>query len=69
MSIPAFDEIVEPNDQTEARRASLTSIGELVGNVYPNKFVRSAISGGEDTITALKHFAKIADIESRMAEI
>ncbi len=25
----------------------------LVGNVYPNKFERSRVSGGEDTITAL----------------
>jgi len=69
MSIPQFDEIIEPNDQTEARKASLESISALVGNVYPNKFARTNISGGEDTITALKHFDKIADVESRMAEI
>lgn len=69
MSIPSFDEIIEPNDQTIAREASLKAISALVGNVYPNKFVRTSVSGGEDTITALKHFEKIASVESRMAEI
>ncbi|MGB2914572.1 MAG: OB-fold nucleic acid binding domain-containing protein, partial [Pyrinomonadaceae bacterium] len=69
MSIPSFNEIIEQNDQTEARAASLAAIAALVGNVYPNKFTRTDVSGGEDTITALKHFDKIADIESRMVEI
>ncbi|MGB7202229.1 MAG: lysine--tRNA ligase [Pyrinomonadaceae bacterium] len=69
MTIPAFDEIIEQNDQTEARIASLVAIGELVGNVYPNKFARSTVSGGEDTITALKHFDKVAGVEARMAAI
>ncbi len=69
MQIPKFAEIIEPNDQTEARKASLEAISVLVGNVYPNKFVRTNISGVEDTITALKHLHKITDIEMRMAEI
>ncbi len=69
MSIPSFNEIIEPNDQTEARAASLESIAALVGNVYPNKFARTNISGEEDTITALKQFDKVADVEARMAEI
>ncbi|HRI03820.1 MAG TPA: lysine--tRNA ligase [Pyrinomonadaceae bacterium] len=69
MSIPSFNEIIEQNDQTEARAASLDAIAALVGNVYPNKFSRTAASGVEDTITALKHFATVADVESRMAEI
>ena len=69
MTIPAFDEIIEQNDQTEARIASLVAIGELVGNVYPNKFARSTVSGGEDTITALKHFDKVAGVEAAMAAI
>lgn len=69
MSIPQFDDIIEPNDQTQARRASLDAISALVGNVYPNRFERTNVSGGEDTITALKHFQKVADVESRMAEI
>ncbi len=69
MSIPSFEDIITPNDQTEARKVSLEAIGELVGNVYPNKFMRSSVSGVEDTITALKHFDKVADIEMRMAEI
>lgn len=69
MSIPSFEDIIEPNDQVEARKASLASIAALVGNVYPNKFVRSSISGGEDTITALKALEKVAGVEARMAEI
>ena len=69
MSIPSFEDIITPNDQTEARKASLEAIGELVGNVYPNKFARTSVSGVEDTITALKHFDKVADVEARMAEI
>lgn len=69
MSIPSFEDIITPNDQTEARKASLEAIAALVGNVYPNKFVRSSVSGVEDTITALKQFDKVADVEARMAEI
>ncbi|MBL8180276.1 MAG: lysine--tRNA ligase [Blastocatellia bacterium] len=69
MSIPALEEIIEPNDQTEARKASLAAIADLVGNVYPNKFARTNISGGEDTLTALKQFDKVAEIEAKMAEI
>ncbi len=69
MSIPKFDEILQSNDQTEARSASLEAIAGLVGNVYPNRFDRSAVSGAEDTITALKQFGKIADVEAKMSEI
>lgn len=66
MSIPQFDEIIEPNDQTEARRASLDALRELVGNVYPNKFVRSQVSGKEDTITNLKASESIQKIVDEM---
>ena len=62
MSIPAFEEIIEPNDQTEARREHLDKLRELVGNVYPNKFTRSAVSGVEDTITNILHFAPVVEI-------
>lgn len=46
---------IEDNDQTEARRAHLEALRELVGNVYPNKFERSEVveTGREDTITAI----------------
>ncbi|MBP6004415.1 MAG: lysine--tRNA ligase [Pyrinomonadaceae bacterium] len=62
MSIPAFNEIIEQNDQTEARLASLDALRQLVGNVYPNKFERSTLSGVEDTITNLKAFGPVAEI-------
>ena len=53
MTIPDFNDIIEQNDQTAARRENLDKLRELVGNVYPNKFERSTITGGEDTITAV----------------
>ena len=40
-NIPQFEEIVEPNDQTEARSEHLEKLRELIGNTYPNKFERS----------------------------
>ncbi len=44
---------IEDNDQTRARREHLEAIRQLVGNVYPNKFARSRVTGDEDTITAI----------------
>ncbi len=67
MHIPQFEEIIEPNDQTEARCEHLEKLRELVGNVYPNKFVRSNLTGGEDTIAAIKAFAPVSAIEHEMA--
>ncbi|MBX3300479.1 MAG: lysine--tRNA ligase [Acidobacteria bacterium] len=69
MNIPSVDEIIGQNDQIAARRASLEAIAALVGNVYPNKFVRSRVSGGEDTITAVKNSDPVASAEAEMAEI
>ncbi|MBA3633616.1 MAG: lysine--tRNA ligase [Acidobacteria bacterium] len=57
MSIPEFSEIIEPNDQTEARREHLEKLREIVVNVYPNKFERSNITGEDDTITRVVEFA------------
>jgi hypothetical protein len=45
MTIPEFNDIIEQNDQTAARREHLEKLRELIGNCYPNKFDRSAISG------------------------
>src|SRR5215213_1328874 len=50
------EEIVPDNDQTRARAEHLARIQELVGNAYPNKFERTALTGGaegEDTITSV----------------
>ncbi|MFN2454931.1 MAG: lysine--tRNA ligase [Pyrinomonadaceae bacterium] len=44
---------IEDNDQTRARREHLEALRGLVGNVYPNKFARSRVTGDEDTITAI----------------
>ena len=69
MTIPEFNEIIEQNDQTAARREHLEKLRELVGNVYPNKFERSSVSGTEDTITALLDFAPVKEIVEAMAEV
>lgn len=69
MNIPEFNEIIEQNDQTEARLASLSALRELTGNVYPNKFARTRISGSEDTITAIKAFGPVAEIVDEIAAV
>ncbi|MFL6466523.1 MAG: lysine--tRNA ligase [Pyrinomonadaceae bacterium] len=69
MSIPRFEEIVETNDQTEARREHLDALRELVGNVYPNKFERSNISGAEDTITRLLEFEPVNEVIAEISEV
>src|SRR5512144_3325107 len=60
MHIPQFDEIIEPNDQTRARQEHLEKLRELVGNVYPNRFERSRITGDEDTISRIVSSNEIA---------
>jgi lysyl-tRNA synthetase class 2 len=62
MNISEFDEIIESNDQTEARREHLERLRGLVGNVYPNKFARSRITGAEDTISNVLAFEAITEI-------
>jgi lysyl-tRNA synthetase, class II len=69
MDIP----FIEENDQTEARRAHLEELRRLVGNPYPNRFERSRVTGGEDTITAVlrsfkKHEPGVAEGERPSAE-
>src|SRR6185436_11080867 len=52
MTVPFLEE----NDQTSARREHLEALRALVGNVYPNKFTRSDVTGTashEDTITSI----------------
>jgi lysyl-tRNA synthetase class 2 len=68
---------IEENDQTIARREHLEALRTLVGNVYPNKFVRSNVTdtrAGEDTITAIvttfKRFEpKLSEGEKPSAEV
>lgn len=69
MSIPEFNEIIEPNDQTEARKAHLDALRELVGNVYPNKFTRSKVSGTEDTITNILAYPPVVEIAGEIAAV
>jgi lysyl-tRNA synthetase, class II len=68
MSIPAYTEIIEQNDQTEARAAHLEKLRALVGNVYPNKFERSQVTGADDTITRLVTAADITPFLPGRAE-
>jgi len=61
LSIP----FIEENDQTQARREHLNALRALVGNVYPNKFVRSNVaqnSSGEDTVSDIANEHTIAGI-------
>jgi lysyl-tRNA synthetase class 2 len=69
MQIPEFEEIIEPNDQTAARTEHLNALRELVGNVYPNKFARSTVSGTEDTITNILHFAPVVEIVAEIKAV
>ncbi len=69
MSIPTFEEIIEPNDQTEARAEHLNKLRELIGNAYPNKFVRSKLTGADDTISGLLKHSAVAEIGDEMAEV
>ncbi|MDQ2747331.1 MAG: hypothetical protein M3T96_08735 [Acidobacteriota bacterium] len=66
MKIVEFNEIVEPNDQTEARREHLEKLRELIGNVYPNKYERSKVSGAEDTISNVVNHAPIVEIVKQL---
>ncbi len=59
---------IEDNDQTRARREHLEALRKLVGNVYPNKFERSSVTGREDTITAIIENEKIKGLVPHVAE-
>jgi lysyl-tRNA synthetase class 2 len=69
MTLPLFDEIIEQNDQTAARREHLERLREIVGNVYPNKFDRSRISGAEDTITSILNFDPVREVANEIGEV
>jgi len=69
MQIPQFHEIIEPNDQTEARKEHLAKLRELVGNTYPNRFDRSHLSGSEDTISSILKHGPVASAIKEMATV
>ena len=68
MSISEFNDIIEPNDQTEARREHLNKLRDLIGNVYPNKYERSRISGAEDTISSVLSFEPVMELVKQLKE-
>ncbi|HUR99367.1 MAG TPA: lysine--tRNA ligase [Pyrinomonadaceae bacterium] len=69
MTIPEFTDINEQNDQTAARLEHLDKLREIVGNVYPNKYERSRVSGTEDTITNLLNFEPVKKIVAEIGEV
>ncbi|CAN5349495.1 hypothetical protein BH20ACI2_BH20ACI2_11020 [soil metagenome] len=69
MDVPGFTDIVEQNDQTAARREHLEKLQTLVGNVYPNKFERSNLSGAEDSISNLLRHKPVAAMVSEIKEV
>jgi len=61
LSIP----FIEESDQTQARREHLEALRALVGNAYPNRFVRSNVAqnpSGEDTVSDIANEHTIAGI-------
>jgi lysyl-tRNA synthetase class 2 len=64
MTIP----FIPDTDQTIARKEHLEKLRSLVGNVYPNKFDRTSISGEEDTISNVLAFAPVAEIVKEIKE-
>ena len=68
MHIPEFDEIIEPNDQSRARAEHLDGLRELVGNVYPNKFERSRVTGDVDTVTRIVRSDEIVEHVPKLGE-
>ena len=68
MTIPTFEEIIGHNDQIAARAEHLSKLEALIGNVYPNKFERSSITGGEDTISAILDFEPVKNLVPQFAE-
>ena len=62
MSESIFNNVIEENDQTQARLEHLNKLKEIIGNAYPNKFERSRVTGGEDTITAIVTNEKIKNL-------
>ena len=64
MTIP----FIEENDQTIARKEHLEKLRELVGNVYPNKFDRTKISGAEDTVSNVLAFEPVAEVIKEIKE-
>ena len=73
MTVP----FIEQNDQTRVRHEHLEALRALVGNVYPNKFVRSDVTGTashEDTITSIvdsfkRHEPSVNDGEKPSPEL
>src|SRR4051812_49252433 len=73
MTIP----FMEPNDQTRVRHEHLEALRAIVGNVYPNKFARSDVTGTashEDTLTSIlakfkQHEPKVNEGERPAAEV
>ncbi|MGB7069005.1 MAG: lysine--tRNA ligase [Pyrinomonadaceae bacterium] len=62
MYISKFEEIIEPNDQTEVRKQHLERLRDLIGNVYPSKFDRTNITGAVDTISRVISFIPIVHL-------
>jgi lysyl-tRNA synthetase class 2 len=60
--------IIDDNDQVRTRIEHLRRIENLVGNIYPNKYDRSQISGKKDTITDVVQFAPIVEIVKKLKE-
>lgn len=54
--------IIEENDQVRARIEHLKVLEQMLGQVYPNRFERSKLSGRDDTITNLLSIAEVQEV-------
>jgi lysyl-tRNA synthetase class 2 len=61
-------EIIEDNDQVQARVGHLKQLEDLIGNSYPNKFERSELTGAEDAITNIVGFEPIKQIVKELKD-
>ena len=68
MAEELLQDIIPDNDQTRARQEHLDALRQLVGNVYPNKFVRSQVveARRDDTISSVG--ARFRALEPTAAE-
>lgn len=60
--------IIDDNDQVRARVEHLNELERLVGNVYPNKYERSRMTGEEDTISNIMAFEPVMSLTRQLKD-
>ncbi|HXF42239.1 MAG TPA: lysine--tRNA ligase, partial [Pyrinomonadaceae bacterium] len=68
MIAPDFEEIIQLNDQVEARLRHLEKLKESLKITYPNRWQRTSITGEEDTISSILGSQNILQILKPITE-